>query len=246
MLLQAFFQRNRAIAANLSKYLPQGPCLAFTEYEEVVIKYMHDLERPVILDVGGGSECYFSPYKSPGSRLICLDISPEQLARNRDADDLVLADATQGIPLADACVDLVISRAVLEHLRSPLAFLYDSHRVLKPGGFGIHVFPCKFAPFAMINGLLPTTWARKLLFFFQKDYQDKGGFPAYYYNCYHTGIKRLLNESGFCILEMRHYHSQSVYFDFFLPLFLLSALYEIVTLPIKNLAAFLLIVVQKI
>jgi len=175
-----------------------------------------------------------------------LDISPEQLGRNQDADELVLADATQGIPLPDACVDLVMSRAVMEHLSSPLAFLHHCHRVLKPGGYGIHVFPCKFAPFAMINGLLPTALARKVLFFFQKDFQDKGGFPAYYHQCYYTGMKRLLHESGFRILEMRHYHFQSVYFDFFLPFFLLSAIYEIVTLPIKNLAAFLLIVVQRI
>lgn len=245
-IMQKFFNKNRNIVDSFFNYLPQGPPLWFKEYEDVVIKYMQNLTRPVILDVGGGSGCYFSSHKPPGGRIICLDISPEQLARNQDADELVLADATCGIPLPDAYVDLVVSRAVMEHMSSPSAFLDHCHRVLKPGGYGIHVFPCKFAPFALINGMLPTALARKTLFFFQKDFQKKGGFPAYYHKCYHTGMKRLLHERGFRILEMRHYHSQSVYFNFFVPFFLLSALYEIVTLPFKNLSAFLLIVAQKI
>lgn len=244
--LQGIFQTNRAIARNFIKYLPQASIHPFKAYEKVVIQYMFSFKRPVILDIGGGAECFFSKYKPPGSRIICLDISPEQLALNRDADELLVADATQEIPLPDASVDLVVSRAVMEHLDSPQAFLQHSYRVLKPGGYGIHVFPCKFAPFAMINSLLPSALSRKILFYFQPDFREKGGFPAYYRHCYYSGIKRLLHESGFQIKEIRDYHSQSVYFDFFLPFFLLSALYEIFTLPIKNLASFLLVVARKV
>lgn len=243
--LQVFFQANRVVSNHLLHYLPQGPTIAFRQYEQVVVKYMHSLAQPVILDIGGGAECYFSSFKPKGSRIICLDISPEQLAQNREADELLLADATREIPLPDASVDLVLSRAVMEHLESPQAFLRHSWRVLKPGGYGIHVFPCKFAPFALINGLLPPGLSRKVLFYFQPDFREKGGFPAYYRKCYYTGIKRLLTETGFEIRELRHFHSQSVYFDFFLPLFLLSSLYEILTLPFKNLASFLLVVAQK-
>ena len=38
------------------------------------------------------------------------------------------------LPLADACVDLIISRSLFEHLTDPLAVYNELARVLKPGG----------------------------------------------------------------------------------------------------------------
>ena len=243
--LQKFFQNNRATAHKLLKYLPQGPTLAFVDYEKIVLRYLNNKKDQVILDVGGGSECSFSASKPVEAHLICLDISQEQLDQNLDADVCLLADATKEIPLPDNYVDLVISRAVMEHLESPQAFIQHSYRVMKPGGYAIHVFPCKFAPFAIINGLLPPSLSRKILFKFQPDMQGKGGFPAYYRECYYNGIKKIFLEAGFILKEIHFFHSQAVYFDFFLPLFLLVAFYEILTLNLKNLAAFILVVAQK-
>jgi ubiquinone/menaquinone biosynthesis C-methylase UbiE len=242
---QRFFDANRQITRNLLLYLPQGPSLAFVKFKEVVQQYLSQKKDQIILDVGGGRECSFSASKPADARLICLDISLEQLENNMDADVRLLADATEAIPLPDASVDLVVSRAVMEHLESPKAFLQHSFRVLKPGGYAIHVFPCKFAPFAMINGFLPPALSRKILFKFQPGMKGKGGFPAYYRKCYYTGIKKIFTEAGFIITDMQLFHSQSIYFDFFLPLFLLVALYEILTLPFKNLASFILVIAQK-
>lgn len=243
--LQNFFNANREIARPLLAYLPQGPALAFIKFKEVVQNYINLQKNQVILDIGGGRQCSFSANKPVTTRLICLDISQEQLDQNQDADVRLLADATQEIPLPDNSVDLVVSRAVMEHLDSPQAFLHHSYRVMKPGGYAIHVFPCKFAPFAMINRLLPSALGRKVLFKFQPGMQGKGGFPAYYRKCYYTGIKKIFSEAGFIIKDMQLFHSQSVYFDFFLPMFLVVALYEIVTMPVKDLASFMLVVAQK-
>lgn len=226
-------------------YLPLGGASAFQAYDDTVISYITRIPAPVILDVGGGAECCFNAFKPPGGRILCLDVSPQQLANNRDADELLLADATKEIPLPDASVDLIVSRAVLEHMESPQDFFRHSFRVLKPGSYCIHVFPCKMALFAIINRLLPQTLSRKILFYFKPDSRGKGGFPAYYHKCYYTGIKRVLMETGFDLKEIRHYYNQSVYFEFFLPFFLLCALYEILTLPIKNLTPFLLVVARK-
>jgi hypothetical protein len=130
-------------------------------------------------------------------------------------------------------------------LASPGDFVKHSRRVLKPGGYAIHVFPCKFALFALINQLLPTTLSNKVLFYFQPEALGKSGFPAYYRDCYYSKIKQIYLENGFVLKEIYDYHSQSWYFDFFLPLFLISAGYEIMTLPVKNLASYLLTVIQK-
>ena len=243
--LQAFFQANREAARKMRNYLPQREHLPFRDYEEVVAQYMNRLGSPVVLDVGGGRKCSFSQYRPLGAKLICLDISPEELAHNEDADELVLADATREIPLPEASVDLVVSRAVLEHLESPQAFLQHSYRVLRPGGFCIHVLPCKFALFALINQILPHKLGRKMLLYCHQSAAARGIFPAYYHRCYNNGMKRLFVENGFQIEEIRRYYFQSFYFEFFLPLFLLSALYEICTRPFKNLASFLLVVAQK-
>jgi SAM-dependent methyltransferase len=43
------------------------------------------------------------------------------------------------IPLPTSSVDLVLSNAVLEHVRQPRELVFEMHRVLKPGGVAVHV-----------------------------------------------------------------------------------------------------------
>jgi SAM-dependent methyltransferase len=244
-LMQTFFQTNRDVASRLGRYLPGGSPDVFALYDEMVIRYMSLFNCPVILDVGSGAECRFSHLKPFGSRIICVDISQEELSSNKEADERLVADVTQGIQLPDAAVDLIISRVLLEHLTDPGAFFRHAFRVLKPGGYSIHLFPCRFAPFALINQVLPATVGRRVLHYFLPESWQRGGFPAYYHKCYYSGIKRLLHGCGFSIQEMYFSHSQSIYFRFFLPFFLMSALYDMCVRPIKNLAAFILVASQK-
>ncbi len=43
----------------------------------------------------------------------------------------------------------------MEHLHDNAAFSRKFARALRPGGVMVHTFPCKFAPFALIDQLLP-------------------------------------------------------------------------------------------
>ena len=74
-----------------------------------------------------------------------------------------------------------------------------------------------------------------------------GGFPAFYDRCYHSAIVRLLEEHGFEVVEVHagYYHSR--YYGFFIPLYLLSVLYELIIskLDIKDLCGYLLVVARK-
>lgn len=45
------------------------------------------------------------------------------------------------IPLEDSSVDVVVSHDVLEHVRDPRASMQEMWRVLRPGGYALHVFP---------------------------------------------------------------------------------------------------------
>jgi SAM-dependent methyltransferase len=242
--LHNYFSKNRAIARTLSIYLPTKRIDPFNDYEETVENVIKQIHNPLVLDIGGGQQCFLASRKIYEKRVICLDIQMRQLSANCDVDYLIMGDALS-IPLADYSVDLVISRSFIEHVPSVGTFFQEANRVLKKGGYLISVFPCKLALFAVINQFLPEYLSKKALHHFVASGENELGFKAYYNKCYFTGINNLLNKNGFKVLDIKDYHFSSAYFEFFLPFFMLSCLYEICTQRFKNLASYLLIIAKK-
>jgi ubiquinone/menaquinone biosynthesis C-methylase UbiE len=78
-----------------------------------------------VLDLGCGPRDQAAPVQFLGFQYLGVDVEGEA------ADLLVDAHA---LPLADGCLDAVLSYAVLEHLRDPFVALSEISRVLKPGG----------------------------------------------------------------------------------------------------------------
>jgi SAM-dependent methyltransferase len=75
--------------------------------------------------------------------LVALDVSHAMLALI-DCPSYVArhsADATLGLPFADASFDGVVAAGLLEHLRDPEPLFRDAARVLKPGGPFLFTFP---------------------------------------------------------------------------------------------------------
>lgn len=242
--LQNYFSNNREIARRLSSYLPTKKNDPFSDYEETVTKVIKQSKNPVVLDIGGGRQCFLASRNILDKKIICLDIQMRQLCANCDADYLIMGDALR-IPLADQSVDLVISRSFIEHVPSVGTFFQEVNRVLKKGGYLISVFPCKLAIFAIINQCLSEYLSKKVLHYFVSTKDNELGFKAYYDKCYFTGIKELLNKNNFKVIDIKDYHFSSAYFEFFLPFFLISCFYEICTQPFKNLASYLLMTAQK-
>jgi SAM-dependent methyltransferase len=203
----------------------------------------------LVVDVGGGKSCPFAANRDPsrGTRIVAVYISLEELEQNLDVDEKRIADIMRELPFKDGEVDLLVSRSVLEHLEDIERFLENSSRVLKQGGHIIHMFPSKYAPFALINQLLPNSIARRLLFSIYPDAKGIAGFPASYDRCYYSAIVSLLAKHGFELVDVDLSYYQSHYFAFFLPLFLLSAFYEtaVHALGAKNLCAYILLVARK-
>jgi SAM-dependent methyltransferase len=73
------------------------------------------------LNLGCGRRCH--------PQWINIDITPSQ-------QDVISHDLSQGIPLADACCDVVYHSHFLEHLRPSAAahFMGECYRVMKPRG----------------------------------------------------------------------------------------------------------------
>ena len=87
---------------------------------------------------------------SPGA----TTAAPE-LAANGDVAETPAADVAAALPLPDASADLILSRALLEHVHGVPAAIGHMARVLQPGGVALHLVPCRYSLFGMAARLLP-------------------------------------------------------------------------------------------
>lgn len=248
-MLRTFFDFNRRFSNRVERRLPQAREELFETYETTVARYMTARPGQLVVDVGGGRACPFAKYRRPGdgTRIVAVDISAEELALNRDVDETRVANIMHDLPFADGEADMVVSRAVVEHLRDVEAFIATGTRVLKPGGFFIHVFSARYAPFAVLNRFLPDWFSQRVLYFFHPTHAGIGGFPAFYDRCYPSAFTNLLDKHGFELEECRITFYQSRYYNFFFPLYLASVAYELAARAagLRDLCAYVLIVARK-
>jgi SAM-dependent methyltransferase len=249
-IARAFLRGNKRAAFAVERHLPQAKTNLHAEYTRTVGEYLSSLPPgAVVVDVGGGKKCDFARHRAPGSgvKLVAVDVSAEELAHNVDVDEKVVADATQRLPFGDQEVDIIASHSVIEHLRDSEAFVRESARVLKHGGFSINMLPNRFAPFSVANRLMPRSLSRQLLRILIPGSEGKLGFPAFYDRTDPSAMREIIAQSGLEVVELRVGYYQAEYFDFFLPLYLLSAAYEIVasSLRLQDLAANMLIVARR-
>lgn len=82
-------------------------------------------ENATCLDLGCGDGEYRGSIEHAGYRWVGVDHADERAP--------LLADA-HALPFRDASFDLVVSLAVLEHIRYPHVMMREVHRILRPGG----------------------------------------------------------------------------------------------------------------
>lgn len=214
----------------ISKIFPNTKFNISQEYYRRVSSSLR--EGYTILDVGGGRHWQFQGERKRfhSLRVIALDPSEEQLSYNHDADEKILfaMGTDERAPIDDNSVDMVTSHMVLEHISNNDYTMREVFRILKPGGKFISAMPNKFALYALINQMMPTWLARKILFFFIPESKGACGFKAYYDRTYYPAMKKLLKQYGFKDIEFAFCYHESGYFAFFLPFGLIALLFDFV------------------
>ena len=178
----------------------------------------------LVYELGGGSQPFLweSRRAELGIGLIGLDISAEELAAAVPPhcyDRTIVADITRWRGAGDG--DLVICRSTLEHVRDMDGALAGIASALKEGGRAALFMPCRNAPFAWLNRLLPERAKRLMLYAaFPEKAEGHDGFPAFYDRATPREIVTLAAAHGLSPVERRVFW-MSDYFSVFFPAFLL-------------------------
>ena len=249
-MLSWFIEKNKKLSGGLERLLPQAFTRSFLYLHETKVKELAASSKDaLIVDVGGGKSSLYGDAvnRSAGSQLLGLDISLSELQQNKDVDFKIVANAASSLPLKPQSVDIIVTRSVIEHLSDVDTFIDEAYSALKPNGIFINVLPCKFSPFSAANQILPNSVARFLLFLFHPAWKSEVGFRSYYDKCYHAAMMKSLSRRGFTVIEMKVRYYQSIYYNFFFPLYLLFVIYDMIiwTFKLQNLGAQLYFIARK-
>jgi SAM-dependent methyltransferase len=248
-MIRAFLRWNVRCSNWIEERLPRafvGQLLV--AHAEIAAEAINGRPHQVVLDVGAGSMCPFAKllHRDREPYIIGTDVSWDQLSRNGDVDCAFVADARH-LPLRPGTVDVLATRSVLEHMQDVPGFVSESAQVLKAGGLAIHVFPGRYAPFAILNRLMPERLKRQALLLTRPKSQGRLGFPAYYNYCSEPQMVRLLQQCGFEVEVTKCHYYQSIYFKPLVLIYLISVLYDLLVsmLRIRALASQVLIVARN-
>ena len=122
-MLKTFLNVNVALS---NRFTPHAlfEARAFQLYDWIGQALILDPAVQTVLDIGAGRTWHFGALKSKRSfRLIGLDDDADELAANPLLDDIIVADASSRLDIPERSVDLILSRATVEHLPNNQTFI---------------------------------------------------------------------------------------------------------------------------
>src|SRR5436190_10074770 len=148
-LIDANVQLSRATERRLR--LPTDKTL-WQKFERQAAELIRSLpDGATVVDLGGGRRCVYAGAVPLGKaiHLVAVDISAEELALNTSVDETHVGNVAEGLPFPDQSVDLILSRALLEHVDDVPSAIRHMARVLKPGGVALHFVPARYSLFGL-------------------------------------------------------------------------------------------------
>ncbi len=106
----------------------------------------NDPSKVKILDFGCGSGEMVRQFQELGYDAYGCDLKQKWLKNPAvpDARFKTILMQPYRLPYEDEQFDVVFSSSVLEHAKNKMQCFWEIHRVLKPGGYAMHVFPGKW------------------------------------------------------------------------------------------------------
>ncbi len=159
--------------------------------------------KSVVFDLGCGNG-KFSPIEKIDSKpniVIGLDVDEELLRENTYLKSRVLGDAHK-LPFRQNSFDVIITRAVMEHLENPDIMLSEASKVLKPEGTIIIQTPNKRSPIGFLSSMLSLKGRALFKRIFTHEDKLEGNYETYY-RC-NTGrrLSNTLNKNGFSEIKI--------------------------------------------
>lgn len=179
-----------------------------------------DAPRVKVLEIGGGDQPLW--HRAENVQYDGLDIRwSDSWARVYDSFH------TQSIegPIAGS-YDLIISLAVLEHVRDNGLAVASMYRSLAEGGTMIHYLPSRFHPYSLALRLVGPGWQKKLISLLRPWAQETTGYPTHFDHCSPNEMRALLARTGFREIKTTPFYRASDYFCFFFPFFVLVTLWD--------------------
>lgn len=183
------------------------------------------LLRPgcTLLDAGCGRTApILARFRGKAQRLIGVDLV--EFAPPTDGLELYNADLSE-IPLKDGCVDVVMSRSVMEHVTDPLRVYAEIYRVLKPGGHFVFLTGNLWDYAAIIAMLVPNRLHPRIVAK-TEGREEQDVFPVAYRTNTRSAIATWASLAGFETVAFRYLGQYPSYFMFNGFLFLLASGYE--------------------
>lgn len=192
-----------------------------SQYQQTIVpQYLG--RRLKVYDVGGGSCPVISSEQKEqfGLQIIGLDIDVQALEQAPQGfyDSVICADIAEYTGTADA--DLVLCRAVFEHVRNVEKAFAGVASLLKPHGIAVLFVPSRNAVFARLNLLLPEPVKRWLLYTVFPHTKAKQGFPSYYHRCTPKDFEEVGKKYGLHV-DSRWCYFMSAYFSCCFPCYVL-------------------------
>lgn len=177
-----------------------------------------------MLHAGCGSDGSIK-FKTKARRVIGIDLNA-RVAGNDEVDFPILGDL-QRLPLPDACVDLVVSRWVVEHLETPAQAFAETSRVLKPNGLFILMTNNLLHYAVLATKLTPHglhKWFVKVVLGMEMEFEEV--FPTYLRANTLRKLRWLGAQTGLVEEHVEMFEGAPMYLAFSLPTFLLGVAYE--------------------
>ena len=193
-------------------------------YEQCVDRLLKPSDT--LLDAGCGRTApVLKKYVGRAARLIgaelvdFTDIPPDIETYNADLANL---------PLPDACVDLIMSRSVFEHLTDPESVYREFSRILRPGGSVVFLTANMWDYGTLVARLVPNRFHAKIVKHVEGR-AEEDTFPIAYKTNTRSEVDRLAASASLTVESFQYLNQYPNYLMFNGALFYLGMCYEKLT-----------------